>query len=113
MAARELDRYIRNTRSETVTNIRRVIKPKLRPSGFKVGLGSDEDLLICAFADAKRPMKIAGCFGDLEEVWGFTEDGVITDAVGGACVVVYFDDLCLEDLQRLERFVHAHKHELD
>jgi hypothetical protein len=57
-----------------------------------------------------RTLKFAG-FGKLEEIMGFTEEGIISDAFMGCLGLVPYKDICLEDLIAINEMLSGLKEE--
>lgn len=110
----------------TVANIRRgllrevkaLLEPHLWNSGYskplnpKQGIfGEKRPLRVWLPADKKgkvtfRDWPIGGLV--IEELQGFTEDGVIVDAAGGGLVTAYWRGIPTEDLALLVRWLKKH-----
>lgn len=92
----------RKERNTLVRAIKARIRPHLWPSGYSGGL----KLWLPRNAKGeftKKSYKLAGYVAT--EFEGFAEDGVITDGFAGGLAVLGFDDMPLEDLYALDRWM--------
>lgn len=97
---------IRALRRRTITGLRRLFSTRMRESGFKTGpIGNSRPMKLWAprnRAGEITPVSFNGFA--LTEFWGFSEDGVIVDAYGGACVTQPLSSFPTEDLVLLHRW---------
>ena len=102
-------------RTETITTIRDIVQPHLRDSNFvESSLSKNARYLkVATFLESKtgtrhtlrveNPLSLTDFSGNrIEEIEGFTDDGVITDAYAGL-VVQSYEDICLEDLLKIRQ----------
>lgn len=88
--AEELLRSQLENKRKIIRNITKIIKPKLRKSGY-------QDISICLFPKKK---KIRHAFdADLRSgILGFWNNGVIPDAYAGGLVTAQYSSFSIEDL---------------
>lgn len=88
---------IRSQRKKLTRAIMKLVAPRLHGSGY-VGVQ-----LTVFKRERKIRYPLSSC---LEEgIMGFTQDGIITDAYGGGLMTVGYDQVCLEDLIKINNMV--------
>ncbi len=86
-------------RRKLTSEIRRIIRPHLKPSGYGDSTEKDGKLRLAMFEGFKAHNLRKGYV--LKTYEGFTRSGVIEDSYGGGMVTVNFSEYPIEDLFRL------------
>lgn len=90
-------------RSQTIAALKNKLDPLMYDSGFRVGkVGSSRPMKL--WSPKARPVIFEEGMA-LTEFWGWSEQGVITDAYGGGCITESLSSIPLEDLMMLQTWV--------
>lgn len=102
----EIEKTLRAARRKVLAELRKLFAPHMWESGFRIGpSGSSRPMKLWAPRDARgKPTVVEFNGRALTEFWGFSEQGIITDAYGGGCVTEALTSFSLEDLLLLRKW---------
>jgi hypothetical protein len=106
----EVQKTLRASRRKVIAELRKLFVPHMWESGYRVGpIGSSRPLKLWAPKGTDGKPSVV-CFKGqaLTQFWGLSEEGVITDAYGGACVTQPLASFSLEDLLMLHKWATKH-----
>ena len=107
----ELTKALRNARRRLSANLMRTFSPHMWESGYKTGpdrrgdFASSRPLKVWAPRDKHgKPTSIVFNGYSLQEFLGFAENGIMTAAYGGGCIIEPLSTFPLEDLMMLNKW---------
>lgn len=102
---------IRSDKAGIIRRLSRLLRPKLRSSGFVDEKSADGHLQLCTWPEPTRQRLHKGY--EVTASYGFTADAVIADAAGGGISTVRFAAMPVEDLIMIEQYLREHSRELE
>lgn len=100
------EKSIRATKRKVISELKKIFEPHMWESGYRIGpIGKSRPMKLWAPKDADgSPTMVVFDGPALTQFWGISEEGIITDAYGGACVTEPLPCFSMEDLLILHKW---------